>query len=242
VSLKNSFDMPAMRRLEIERYARALDVADTDDFRSFLVAWQWHNPNSKDAAGALMMAAKRMGGAITAAEAEQVIEEADTVHKCRKADALGRYLRLTDETRTALQIRTIGSVDISKQQRARRRKEQKRALERARRRTQGAKPRTEYLAANAISRLQPWKSEGISRRTWYYRRKAAAQAPEQASTRWRDQRQQDQATAPRTRLLCSIFAESTRPGSPFPAYQLAQVHGQGSKVDCPRTCATKGNG
>jgi hypothetical protein len=182
VTLKKGFDMPAIRRLEIERYARALDVADTDDFRRFLVAWQWHNPNSKDAAGALMMAAKRMGGAITAAEAEQVIEEADTVHKCRKADALGRYLRLTDETRTALQIRTIGSVDISKQQRARRRKEQKRALERARRRTQGAKPRTKYLATNAISRLQPWKYEGISRRTWYYRRKAAAQAPEQAST------------------------------------------------------------
>ena len=242
MTLKRSFDMPAIRRLEIERYARALDVADTDDFRSFLVAWQWHNSNSKDAAGALVMSAKRMGRAITAVEAEQVIKEAYTVRKCRKADALGRYLRLTDETRTALQIRTIGSIDISKQQRARRRKEQKRALERARRRMQGAKPRTEYLAAKVTSRLQPWKSEGISRRTWYYRRKAAAQAPEQASTRWRDQRQQDQAAAPRTRLLCSIFAESTRPGGPFPAYQLAQVHGQGSKVDCPRTCATKGQG
>ena len=76
MTLKKSFDMPAIRRLEIERYARALDVADTDDLRSFLVAWQWHNPNSKDAAGALVMSAKRMGRAITAVEAEQVIEEA----------------------------------------------------------------------------------------------------------------------------------------------------------------------
>ncbi len=51
---KGAFDMPAMRRQEIERIARGIDVADSDDFRIFLVAWQWHNPNSKDAAGALM--------------------------------------------------------------------------------------------------------------------------------------------------------------------------------------------
>ena len=49
-----------------------------------------------------MMAAERMGGAITEEQAEQVISEADTVPKCRKADALGRYLRLSDETRTSL--------------------------------------------------------------------------------------------------------------------------------------------
>ena len=104
MSVKKRFDMPTMRRLEIERYARDLDVANTDDFLSFFVAWQWHNPNSKDAAGALMMAAKRMGGAIAEEQAEQIINEADTVPKCRKADALGRYLRLTDKMRTALGI------------------------------------------------------------------------------------------------------------------------------------------
>jgi hypothetical protein len=101
VNLKKRFDLPTMRRLEIERYARDLDVADTDDFRPFLVAWQWHNPDSKDAGGALMMAAKRMGGTITEEQAEQVISEADTVPKCRKADALGRYLRKLRTKRTA---------------------------------------------------------------------------------------------------------------------------------------------
>ncbi len=119
--------MPAMRRAEIERYACAIGVAETDDFRSFLLAWQWHNPNSRDAVGALMMAAQRMGGAITEAEAEQIIDEADTIPKCRKADALAKFLHLSDKMRTELQIRTIGSVDVSKQQRARRRREQKRA-------------------------------------------------------------------------------------------------------------------
>ena len=174
------FDMPAIRRAEIERYARAIKVADTDDFRSFLLAWQWHNPNSGDAVGALMLAAQRMGGAITEAESELLIEEADTVPKCRKADLLAKYLHLTDKMRTELQIRTIGSVDVSKQQRAKRRK-------------QGIKPRAEYLVANSISRLQPWKAEGISRRTWYYRRKATALVPRQPSTRWR-LRQLDVAT------------------------------------------------
>jgi hypothetical protein len=67
VSLKNSFDMPAMRRLEIERYARALDVADTDDFRRFLVAWQWHNP-IRPAGPGLPLARHRREALIPAAD------------------------------------------------------------------------------------------------------------------------------------------------------------------------------
>jgi hypothetical protein len=117
------FNMPAIRRAEIERYACAIDAADTDDFWSLLLAWQWHNPDSGDAVGALMLAAQRMGRTITEAEAELIIEEADTVPKCRKADVLAKYLHLTDKMRTELQIRTIGSVDVSKQQRARHRTE-----------------------------------------------------------------------------------------------------------------------
>jgi hypothetical protein len=154
VKHKKGFDLPTMRRLEIERYARDLDVADTDDFRPFLVAWQWHNPDSKDAAGALMMAAKRMGGTVTEEQAEQVINEADTVPKCRKADALGRYLRLSDETRTSLGICTIGSFDMSKRQRALRRRERSRARKEMKRRAAGKKSRVEFLA-DAISRTQP---------------------------------------------------------------------------------------
>jgi hypothetical protein len=114
----SGFDMPAMRRAEIERYACAIGVAETDDFRSFLLAWQWHNPNSRDAVGALVLAAQRMGGAITEAEAEIIIEEAATTPKCRKADVLAKFLHLSDKMRSELQIRTIGSVDVSKQQRA----------------------------------------------------------------------------------------------------------------------------
>jgi hypothetical protein len=174
MSLQRKFDKLAARRHEIERFARHIDVANSDDFRIFLIAWQWHNPNSKDAIGALMMAAQRMGGAITEEQAEQVINEADTVPKCRTADALGRWLRLSDAMRTFLGICTIGSFDVSKRQRALRRKERNRARMQMKRRAAGSKSRGEYLAA-AKSRAQPWKVEGKSRSLWYSRRKAAGQ-------------------------------------------------------------------
>jgi hypothetical protein len=166
---RRDFDKPAARRQEIERIARHIDVADSDDFRIFLIAWQWHNPNSKDPTGALMMAAQRMGGAITEEQAEKTIEEADITPKRRTADALGRWLRLSDAMRTALGIRTIGSFDVSSRQRVLRRKERNRARKELKRRAAGSKSRVEYLAA-AKSRAPPWVAEGKSRSTWYRQR------------------------------------------------------------------------
>jgi len=177
VSVTKKFNMPTMRRLEIERYARTIDVADTDDFPHILIAWQWHNiNNSKDPAGALIEAAKRMHGTITEQQAEQIIEEANARPKIRKADALGRYLGLTDKVRTALEITTIGSLDLSKRQRALRKRERSRARKEMKRRAAGQKSRVEFLAT-AKSQRQPWKAEGISRRTWYRRRGVAQVRP-----------------------------------------------------------------
>jgi hypothetical protein len=84
-------------------------------------------------------------------------------------DALGHLIHLTDADRTRLDIRTIGACDVTAAERKRRQKIKRRhrdreAKERARR-TSGALPREEYLA-RAISRLEPWKSFGCSRRTW----------------------------------------------------------------------------
>jgi hypothetical protein len=163
-------DVGAMRRCEIERIARIIDVADTDDFRAFLVAWLWHNPtNIKDPAGALMFAANRMGGNITEEQAELVIHEAATTRQRRKADPLAHYLRITDKIRTATGTKTIGSIDVSKRQRVARRRAQRRVAEQSRRRAAGAKPRSESL-----SRTKPWEKEQppTSRRAWYRRQKA----------------------------------------------------------------------
>jgi hypothetical protein len=43
------------------------------------------------------------------------------------------------------------------------------------RRRKGVKPRAQYEAAS-LSRQRPWEAQGISRRTWERRRKAAAQS------------------------------------------------------------------
>jgi len=170
------YEMAAQRRREIERFAQAIDVADTDDFRRFLVVWAWHNPNSKDPLGALMFASARMGRQIRLPEALEAFQEALTTRKVRKADALGKYLGLTDALRTELKIRTIGACDVPKRQRAKRRKERQRGRDWVRRRKQGKKTRAEYLAAHSVSRDKPWQRENppISKRTWYRRRAKSA--------------------------------------------------------------------
>jgi hypothetical protein len=85
-----------------------------------------------------------VGGEISEQYAKCIIEQADARRPIRGADALGRYLRLSDKLRTELGIKTIGSFDVSKQQRARRRKEQRRAYDEKRRRMRGAKPHVQY--------------------------------------------------------------------------------------------------
>jgi hypothetical protein len=175
----NGFDVAAGRRRDIERYARTINAARTDRFHRFLLAWQWHRPHSKDPTsalmtGALMTAAYRMGGIITVEEANQIIEEADARPAIRDADALGRYLGLTDEMRTALRIDTIGASDVTRQQRAVRRKKRNRMHNQAKRRARGTKTRAEYLAAVSVLGPRRWEAEGKSRRTWYRHRKAAA--------------------------------------------------------------------
>jgi hypothetical protein len=68
-------------------------------------------------------------------------------------------------------IRTIGAVDMTPEERKQERELRDRARKRSARRADGITPRNQYLAANAKSRLKPWKAAGISRRTWYRRLK-----------------------------------------------------------------------
>jgi hypothetical protein len=170
------WDMAAQRRAEIVCFARAIDVANTDDFDRFLIAWLWHNTSSKDPIYALIMVAVRMGGILTEARAKGLIEEATDRRPIRGADALGKYLRLSDEMRTKLGIRTIGSFDVSRRQRAQRKKERNRMHNQNKRRTQGMKSRTEY-ETNSITRTKPWEKYGISRRQWYRHKKAGTEPP-----------------------------------------------------------------
>jgi hypothetical protein len=91
------------------------------------------------------------------------------------ADECAERLRLTYNERTHLRITTIGSHDVDKRERAKRNKARKRKRDRVRaagkRAMRGAVCRKQYLA-NSVSATQPWKAEGISRRTWERRRRA----------------------------------------------------------------------
>jgi len=92
------------------------------------------------------------------------------------ADECAAKLRLSYDERTLLGITTIGSYDVDKRGRAKRRKARKLIRDRKRAATKraerGAVPRSEYLATS-LSTTQPWKEEGISRRTWERRRRRA---------------------------------------------------------------------
>jgi hypothetical protein len=160
---RRGFDHAAARRIEIARIARGEVAADSDDFHTFLVAWLWHNKrNTKDPVGALMEAATRMGGNITEEQAEEIIQEAATTRQCRSADALARFLRLTYAKRVFYAVKTIGSIDVNKRQRARRRKEQARVAAQNRRKVRGARPQSE-----SARRKRPWKQDGVGRSTYY---------------------------------------------------------------------------
>lgn len=89
------------------------------------------------------------------------------------ADKLAWRLGLTDAERTALRITTIGAIDCGKAARAKRRRRRNNAAKTARRRDGGAVNRAAYEGASA-ARAKPWEASGVSRRTWYRRKKAEA--------------------------------------------------------------------
>jgi hypothetical protein len=92
---RKHFDRTVRRRREIEAHARHVGAADTDDLSRWLIAWVWHNWQSKDQINALIECARRMGRkGMPPAEASEIIEEASITrarnhhhrkHRCRKA-------------------------------------------------------------------------------------------------------------------------------------------------------------
>jgi hypothetical protein len=165
------FNWWVRRRREIERYARDIGAAETDDLSRWLIAWIWHNAGSKDLPGAVMECARRLGRkGFTQAEAEDVIRESWATPRAMKADDLAHYLKLDYETRQALRITTIGAWGADKRERLRRRKERQRQADERRRRQRGARPRAEY-EAKSRSQTKPWEGQGISRAQWYRQEK-----------------------------------------------------------------------
>ena len=108
-------------------------------------------------------------------DAGEALEFIDRVNRTpdymRKPNAriLGEKLRLLNQEREALGIRTILPIDMTEEQLQEQRKAKKRVRDERRRRKAGRKTRETYLA-NSLTRLKPWEAEGISRRTWFRKR------------------------------------------------------------------------
>jgi hypothetical protein len=102
----------------------------------------------------------------TTGEVATVVDAAMQKQLKFRADTLAKKLNLTDAERIKPKIKTIGAVDVGKDERLQRRRERDRHYRLQRRRTQGGKARADY-EANALTTTKPWLALGISRATWY---------------------------------------------------------------------------
>jgi hypothetical protein len=191
----------ARTRREIERHARFVNAADSDDLSRWLIAWVWFNPQTtnivdalmsgsplryrrddvglctqvlRDPAGALMVSAACAMGKrdLTEVEAQAILEEAAATKPQMTADELGRWLQVTYAEREELRLTRIGCCDIGPMARNELAKRKRRLAQQERRRKQGAIPRDVWLETR-LSHTKPWVQLGISRRTWERRRKKA---------------------------------------------------------------------
>lgn len=108
---------------------------------------------------------------MSAAEARELAEEVIARPREWKADDLAAELGVTMALRDALHLRTIGAIDCNARQRKRLRRKRDAAAKAAKRLAAGARPHAE-----STERTRPWEAEGISRVTYYRRRKAAREA------------------------------------------------------------------
>lgn len=89
-----------------------------------------------------------------------------------KADTIAARLGITAKTRALLELRTIGAIDETAEQRAADRCERQRLAKEQKRRATGVPTMAEARAAR--TRKEPWIEAGIPRSTWYRHRQRAA--------------------------------------------------------------------
>lgn len=170
--------MTALRVTELQRLRRARypqGIPDTPDGRVMVRVLVHH------LAGLAGDQQRRISGWLdenapwmSLADAKALMAEIATKPRRWRADRLAWRLKLIAADRAALRITTIGSIDLDHIQRTERRKERKRLAMAAKR--QAAVDRARY-EANSISRAKPWTAAGISRATWYRRRRETSAYP-----------------------------------------------------------------
>ena len=102
-------------------------------------------------------------------EAQALIDEINQMpmwQRKPKARTLGERLSVPYGERERLRLRTILPCDLTDEGMELLRKRKKRQRDRLRRLNKGQQSRADYLA-NSLTKIEPWKAEGKSRRTWY---------------------------------------------------------------------------
>lgn len=105
-----------------------------------------------------------------AKEVTAISEAAMLSNSSQKADEMAWRIGLSLADRDRLNIRTIDAVGLTARQRKAIQKKKRRDRQEERRRQAGAEPRVKYEAKSSEC-LRVWKQEGLSRRTWYRRKK-----------------------------------------------------------------------
>jgi len=116
-------------------------------------------------------------------EAQMMVDHVQRLHISERlptAKTLGVRVRLTNSERERLRLWPIAPIDMTDEQLAEQRKAKRQERDAKRRRNNGSLSREAYLAQFA-SREQPWKAEGISRRTWERRRGAGERRDHRAN-------------------------------------------------------------
>lgn len=118
---------------------------------------------------------------LTVKEQRQIIAQGIAGARAWSADQLAWRYRITKEERRMLGLTTIGAIDQGKAARTKQRRARDRQRKANDRRAKGLVPRQQY-EANAASRTKPWEAEGISRATWYRRKRASPETDTGPST------------------------------------------------------------
>jgi hypothetical protein len=106
---------------------------------------------------------------LAADELEAIIVKAFAKKQTWKALTLGKKLDLTDDEHTRLKITTFTNKTPAATKKRAMIKD--REYQAQKRRRAGNATREDYLATHSLSRTEPWKAEGISKRPWERRRK-----------------------------------------------------------------------
>jgi hypothetical protein len=187
------FDVNHQRRRDIAHLvvARHGKLANAALCIPYAIAAAWHCPTDSERRFLMVQWCRWV---CAARSVERQIDAILAANPPRRigADTLARHLAVSDAERTGLRIWTIGSFDMPKAKRIKRRKDNRRRAAQARRLANGGKLREE-----ALSRTKPWEAFGIKRRAWEYRGKPdPAVAQIRSQTHCANSRPRESSTLP----------------------------------------------